>query len=706
VVKRDWVLGYMTRGRYTIAVAGSHGKTTITAMIALILTEAGLDPTFIVGGILEDLGTNAKAGQGEHFVIEADEYDRTFLGLKPNIAVVTNIEMDHPDCYPRLDDMVEAFREFVKLVPKAGCVVGCGDEERVRELLEARSWKLKAGRVITYGLGEGVDWRAVDIRPNELGGNDFVALHDGRVVGEFGLRIPGIHNVANALAAMAVADHLGIDPARVRKALQGFQGVKRRFEVKGEAGGVTVVDDYAHHPTQIRTTLATARERYPGRQVWAFFQPHTYSRTKALLDDFAASFADADHVVVSDIYAAREFDDLGVSAADIVARMAHPDARYIADLDDVIVYLLPRLRPGDVLITLGAGDGYKVGEGILAGLKGSASATGKTRCLRHYLQAEGWGDLCLKREKLERIRDVLGDRVRLNEPMALHTSFRIGGPADLYAVATSSQELAELVALAREHEVPYLIIGAGTNILVADKGIRGLVIENRLQITDCRLQGDEAILYTESGALLCDLARESARQGLAGLEWAVGIPGSVGGAIVGNAGAYGRYMSDVVRGATVLGTDGEARYLTTGDLGFGYRTSRFKGAKGKGQEAREVILSAELVLHRESPEVLEARMDDYTRRREARQPSEPSAGSVFKRTEQYPAGFLIEQAGLKGKRIGNAQISPKHANFIVNLGGAKASDVKALIDLARERVFTEFGIELELEIELVGEWGG
>ena len=306
-------------------------------------------------------------------------------------------------------------------------------------------------------------------------------------------------------------------------------------------------------------------------------------------------------------------------------------------------------------------------------------------------------------QSLEKIAAALGDKVLVNEPLARHTSFHIGGPADLYAVTTSAQELVELVSLAREYEVPYLIIGRGTNILVADGGIRGLVIENRLQVTDYKLQGDEAILHAESGALLRDLALESARRGLGGLEWAVGIPGSVGGAIVGNAGAYGSYAGDVVRKATVLAADGKVRELAAKELGFGYRTSRFKG-QGMEDKRREVILSAEFVLRPEPVEVLMGKIADYTRRREAKQPTEPSAGSVFKRTKQYPAGFLIEQAGLKGVRIGGAQISPKHANFIINLGGAKASDVKALIDLARETVYREFGIELELEIELVGEW--
>jgi UDP-N-acetylmuramate--alanine ligase len=368
VVKRDWMLGRMMGGRFGIAVAGSHGKTTITAMIALLLTEAGLDPTFIVGGILENLGTNARAGLGEHFVIEADEYDRTFLGLRPRIAVVTNIEMDHPDCYPELDDLVQAFREFVRLVPADGCVIGGGDEERARGILGELSGT-RGSEVVTYGLGEGVDWWAVDTRSNELGGHDFVALHDGCVVGEFSLRVPGLHNVQNALAVLAVAHRLDLDLTGVGETLRSYRGVQRRFEVKGEVDGIVVIDDYAHHPTQIRATLRAARERYAGRTLWAAFQPHTYSRTKALLDEFAASFADADHVVVTDIYAAREDDDLGVSAADILARMRHPDARYIPGLNEAADHLLHHLKPGDVLITLGAGDGYKVGEDVLVELE-------------------------------------------------------------------------------------------------------------------------------------------------------------------------------------------------------------------------------------------------------------------------------------------------------------------------------------------------
>jgi UDP-N-acetylmuramate dehydrogenase len=298
----------------------------------------------------------------------------------------------------------------------------------------------------------------------------------------------------------------------------------------------------------------------------------------------------------------------------------------------------------------------------------------------------------------------VGDRLLVDEPLSAHTSYRIGGPADLFVTVESQEELCRIVALARECQVPYFPLGSGTNILVSDKGIRGLVIENRARSSRFEVRGEEAILWVEAGALLKDLAEESVRRGLAGLEWAVGIPGTVGGAVVGNAGAYGGYTSDILIQVAILRTNGGIQELRAEELEFGYRTSRFKRANRERRVAEPVILAARFKLQPESVEVLQERVAEYTRQRQARQPSELSAGSVFKRTDQYPAGFLIEQAGLKGKRIGDAQISPKHANFIVNLGEASASDVKALMDMARDAVFKQFGIELELEQELVGEW--
>ena len=370
VVKRHWLLERLTAGTTCIAVAGTHGKTTTSAMIAWTLVQAGLDPTFIVGGVVQNLGTNARSGQGDVFVIEADEYDHTFLSLHPRIAVVTHLEHDHPDCYPTFREMRAAFREFVELVPEEGVVVGCGDEEAVAGLLEEAG---QAGKsVLSYGLANGRDWRATAVRPNERGGYDFTVEVQHRDAGlQVSLQIPGLHNVKNALGVLAAVAQVGVPVEEAARALSQYQGTERRFQVKGEAGGVVVVDDYAHHPTEIRATLRAARDRYPGRTLWAVFQPHTYSRTKALFENFAAAFADADHVLLVPIYPAREHDTLGMSSQKLVARIrerGHPDARYVPSLAAAVETLLEELRPGDVLLTLGAGDGYVVGEEVLGRL--------------------------------------------------------------------------------------------------------------------------------------------------------------------------------------------------------------------------------------------------------------------------------------------------------------------------------------------------
>jgi UDP-N-acetylmuramate--alanine ligase len=375
VVKRADILGEMMADKVGIAVAGTHGKTTTSALIAFVLSEIGLDPTFVVGGIMQNLGTNARRGQGPHFVIEADEYDHMFLGLRPKVAVVTVIEMDHPDCFADIEEMTQAFAQFVRLLPDSGTAIGCADQPRVMRLLQQAAAE-HPSRLITYGLGRGA-WQAQDIQRNDWGGSDFIALHDGQAVGQCRLRLPGLHNVSNTLAVLAVVDCLGLNLDAVLRVLPHFEGVRRRFEVKGEACGVVVIDDYAHHPTEIRATLSAAQRRYSGRPLWVFFQPHTYSRTRALLNEFATSFDIADHVLIAEIYAARETDDLGLSAQDLVRLMRHRDVRHVSTLHEASEYLATALRPGDVLLTLGAGDGYLVGEAVLRTLTQNSQVPAK-----------------------------------------------------------------------------------------------------------------------------------------------------------------------------------------------------------------------------------------------------------------------------------------------------------------------------------------
>jgi UDP-N-acetylmuramate--alanine ligase len=331
-------------------------------MIAFILQQAGHDPSYIVGGFIPQLDTNAAAGQGDVFVIEADEYDYTFLGLRPEVAVVTVVEWDHPDMFPSPQALTAAFHDFVRLVPGHGLVIGCGDDPGARQALAQA-----AAKTSTYGLRPENEWQAVDIRPNQRGG------HDLRVVGQaanlphftVSLAVPGLHNIRNALAALIAAERCGVEMGQAAELVGQFQGVGRRFELKGEVNGITIIDDYAHHPTEIKATLAAARSRYAGRPIWAAFQPHTFSRTLALLNNFARAFSDADHVVIVDIFASRETDQGLVKSTDILARMSHPDARYLGSLAEAADYLATHLTPSAVLVTMGAGDSYKIGELVL-----------------------------------------------------------------------------------------------------------------------------------------------------------------------------------------------------------------------------------------------------------------------------------------------------------------------------------------------------
>jgi UDP-N-acetylmuramate--alanine ligase len=387
ILRRGEFLGPLMEGRHGIGVAGAHGKTTTTSLIAIALLRAGLDPSFIIGGQLsvgpaEGFATSvigARAGQGP-FVIEADEYDRMFLGLRLEVAVVTNVEWDHVDCYPTPQTFADAFRAFAALIPAWGLLLVCADDPGALALRDAAA---PGVRVLTYGLSPEADWQAHDLRPNDLGGFDAeIWVRDAqgspsRKAADLRLSIPGRHNVRNALAALAVADWHGIPPRRAAVMLRDFHGAGRRFELLGEEGGVTVIDDYAHHPTEIAATLSAAHMRYPSRRIWAVFQPHTYSRTRALLDGFAASLDDADRVIVLDIYPAREKIDLGMHSSQLVERMDPERTVYIGGIEDAARRLLDQVEPDDVVITMSAGDGNRAGQLLLEGLRLRAGTSGQ-----------------------------------------------------------------------------------------------------------------------------------------------------------------------------------------------------------------------------------------------------------------------------------------------------------------------------------------
>lgn len=362
VVKRTEFLSKLTAGKRVIAVAGTHGKTTCSAMIAWVLAELGGDPTYLIGGISKDLKGNAGAGNGPFFVIEADEYDRMFLGLQPEIAVITNLEHDHPDCYPTMDEFRGAFIQFVGLIQPGGLLVAYGDDSEVLNLCTGAA---EMGvTVYQYGIqGPRLDFQAQHLAPNDTGGISF-DLTTGDGPGEsprpgvhVRLRIPGEHNVLNALAALAVCSHLGFSLQEAADTLARFSGTGRRFDVYDQVDDIVLIDDYAHHPTEIRVTLQAARQRYPHSRIWAVWQPHTYSRTRTLLDQFANAFEAADRVLITDIYRARENPpENGFSAMDIAVVIKKPEVTYTPGILDALHLLEAELTSNEVVLVLSAGD--------------------------------------------------------------------------------------------------------------------------------------------------------------------------------------------------------------------------------------------------------------------------------------------------------------------------------------------------------------
>ena len=358
VYKRQDIIAAVMRGHDSIAVAGTHGKTTTTSMIVHILQQAGKDPSFIVGGQMGGAGQNAAVGRGPSFVIEADEYDNMFHGLRPDIAVVTNVEHDHPDFFQTMRQVIRAYAKFVDLLPAAGMLVVCADDQRALSLRRGRR------RTVCYGLANRqADWRAVDLRHTESK-TIFIVLRHGMRLGEVELTAPGDHNVLNALAALIVADARGLPFDQAAKALASFMNTARRFDIRGARGDVIVVDDYAHHPTEIKATLRAAALRYPQRQIWAVWQPHTYSRVRQFMAGFLTAFAQADHVLITPVFAAREAVDEAISSRRLAAAMQndHPSVRYAPSFDDAVWRLRQEAIPPAIILIFSAGDANRIAD--------------------------------------------------------------------------------------------------------------------------------------------------------------------------------------------------------------------------------------------------------------------------------------------------------------------------------------------------------
>ncbi len=722
VMKRAALLGALANARDGIAVAGSHGKSTTSGMLATALIRLGADPSYAVGAVLSATGANAAPGSGPHFVAEADEYDRSFLQLSPLAAVLTNVEYDHPDIFPDLERYDEAFARFVAGMRRDGVLVFPSDDPGFARLRRRADFAPPA-RVVTFGEDKAADWRL------RADGDDWIVSGpEGREV-SLPLLVPGRHNARNATAALAVLVSLGFEPDAAARALGTFAGVGRRFERKGEAGGVLVIDDYAHHPTEIAATLRAARDRFSDRRIWAVFQPHTFSRLKALLPAFAAAFADADRIAILDVYAARESDSLGISAGDLRALLP-PETLAPATPADAARELAGIVKPGDVVLTLGAGNITEAGPMLLELLAERALAapgSGEARGPERTPAAGPDRGTAAGPDEPEPVADTTpppaGKRrparapgiaipgtalsAQPDSPLRLWTTWRVGGPADLLVRAGTPEDVAAAARWGREQDLPVTIIGGGSNLLVGDGGIRGLVVLSRTpgeraeHLVEHEDLGDAVRLRVGANAPLSWTGRYAAERGWSGLDWAVGLPGTVGGATVNNAGAHGTEMKDHLEAVEVLDLDtGEVAVHPAGWLEPAYRHTTIKAAT---RPRRWVVLRSTMLLPKEDRDALVRLADEHADFRKRTQPGGATGGSTFANPPGDFAGRLLEAAGMKGHRIGGAGLSPMHANWIVNDGKATAADIRSLIALARERVRERFGVELRQEVEELGE---
>jgi len=685
VLKRAEFLEELTQDKQTIAIAGSHGKTTTTAMLVWMLSKLNQDPSYIVGGVLNQFACNAHAGTGKFFVIEADEYDNMFLGLSPTIGVVTNIEHDHPDFFSTQQDYFHAFQAFIDRIQPSGMVLLCIDDPVTQTLKNAINDEEL--QVITYGTSAHADYQADRIHLEGIQ-HQFTfkkRQEDGSLLelGSQTLSLPGHHNILNATAALAAIDQLGLPLDKAMQTLAAFTGTQRRFEVLGKVNDIIIVDDYGHHPTQLSVTLTAAHLQYPGKRIWAVWQPHTYTRTQVLAEEFSQALELADRVHILPVYAAREKNP-GYSAEEFIEKLPLHRAAYSQDLKSAKDYLLAELRPNDVVIFFSAGDATELSQAVLSELKRKNRSVGSAN--------NPTGSI-----PLDQLRELFGTHVHENIKMANFTTARVGGIVPALVTIFTLEELTQAASLLWDNSTPFIVLGSGSNILVSDTGIEAVILHNRAHNIKIDTSGKVPSIYAESGAILGTVARQSALRGLSGLEWAAPVPGTVGGAVYGNAGAHGSDMVDSLKMAEILHKVNGKEIWPVEKLAYEYRSSILKREKMPC-----VILSATFTAVNKSREEAWEKIQTFQEHRKKTQPPGASMGSIFKNPQGDYAGRLIEAAGLKGHRVGRAMISPQHANFIINMEGASAQDIWHLIRIAQETVYDKFGIHLEPEIEMLG----
>jgi UDP-N-acetylmuramate--L-alanine ligase/UDP-N-acetylenolpyruvoylglucosamine reductase len=680
IVRRATLLATLMHRQRGICVAGMHGKTTTSALLAYALDQLSAQPSYAVGAHVPQLArqacfrgavsgqAQAESGKLNWFVVEADESDGTLREFRPEYSIVLNIDEEHLDYFANLEAICREFDRFSAVT--GGALLFCADDSRLAELFASRP------QAVSYGFHSLAAYRIAGLQPQRAGVR-FEVWHAGQKLGDFSIQLFGEMNVSNATAVIALLHRLDFAPKQIASAISNFRGAARRQEELFHDHRFRVFDDYGHHPSEICATLRAFKE-FGGRRLLVAFQPHRFTRTQRLLEKFAGCFRGADRLWLTEVYSANEDAIPGVSSSVLgdAIRTQGQAVEYCSSLDELRRSIRVALQPGDVVLFLGAGDITNTAHQLADELRHE----------RPELNEQWQSELA---EKLS-----TGAILRRDEPLAKRTTLRVGGRADFYVEPASEADLATVLEFCRSRELAFYILGRGSNLLIKDGGIRGMVISlaqphfSRVEIVGERL-------HVGAGARLKTIAVEARRHSLAGVEFLEGIPGSVGGGLRMNAGAMGVWMFDVVESIRFMDYSGRIQERPASEVNVEYR--------GCPLFKNHVALSAVLKGQIAPPEQIEQRMRSFSQKRWDTQPAASSAGCIFKNPKTIPAGKLIDELGLKGMRVGGAVVSAVHGNFIVNEGGATAQDVLKLIETIKQRAKETRGIELETEVEIVGE---
>lgn len=674
-VRRGEMLAEVVKGRKLVAVVGSHGKTTTTAMLITALQRAGFACDWVLGGLFnQDSLPPARAGAGEWVVAEVDESDGTIGRFSPEVTLVVNLDWDHPDHYAKIADLEAA---FAALFARTRSAIFISDACAMSARIAARGGF--AAPVHTFGRTGDFQCHLL----SDISSGQTLGLGGRFILKEARVRSRGEFNATNAAAALAVAQQLGakIGP----DSLADFAGVRRRQSVL-HASSLTVYEDYAHHPTEIRALLGSLRREKAGRLV-VVFQPHRYTRTAQFKAEFAAALAGADSLFLMDVYAASESPVAGGTTADIYAELKKSGAAdhvtYLPGNDAGLLRALrAALRSGDTLAFVGAGDIEQTAREFVAQLKAAE------------VREAAWLDfLNVTRARLSRETELME-----REPLGPKTTMRVGGPARVYAEPATTEDLQVLLQEANRLKLPVLLLGRGSNLIIPDEGVDGLVISLGHENWQTFEPHADGRIWAGAGLRLKNLCGLAIKAGFKGFEFLDGIPGSVGGALRMNAGAMGGWMFDVVEEVRLMTLQGEVRTMKKAEMHVDYRHCA---------ELHEAIALGAWLRPAASAQADDIRrqIDVYQKKRVESQPREPSAGCIFKNPPNMSAGRLIDESGLKGERVGDAEVSTVHANFIVNRGHATSADIIALVKKVRARVKQARGVDLEPEVLLYGaEW--